>query len=331
MAGRRRPVRGLRLQGRRRPLPHVGARRLRGRADHGHRPHVGREGAAAFGALLPRSCRRALARLRVAARGGPRRPHHGGGEPAPSPSRTSSGCWPTRRWATPAACWPRWWPLLRCRHRGGALLPRRVLAVNLGGFGSLAARQNGRSRDVRRSRRSSPAAARSRRRPPPSSSSPDRHPVSGGFVKFYLFSAAIDAVPRPRRRGRPRMSVVSAYYYLGVIVAMYSASRRGRTSGGRWRGGPLLALTVSVLVVLGLGVYPGPVLAWACRPLFALTDSTQRPQRNTQRTRRKGAGKMRHKDSALASHLAVAAGAVASGPRRSRSSGPTSWTSVPGA
>ena len=40
---RRRPAaRGLRLQGGERALPHVGARRLRGRAHHGHRVHVRR-------------------------------------------------------------------------------------------------------------------------------------------------------------------------------------------------------------------------------------------------------------------------------------------------
>ena len=52
-ARRRLPARGLRVQGGERAVPHVGARRLRGRAHHRHRAHVrGGEG----GRLRRRSC-----------------------------------------------------------------------------------------------------------------------------------------------------------------------------------------------------------------------------------------------------------------------------------
>ena len=59
------------------------------------------------------------------------------------------------------------------------------------------------------------------------------------------------------------MSVVSAYYYLGVVVSMYMRDPVGEDAWGPVGAMSGLALAVSVVVVLGLGIYPGPVLAWA--------------------------------------------------------------------
>jgi NADH-quinone oxidoreductase subunit N len=59
------------------------------------------------------------------------------------------------------------------------------------------------------------------------------------------------------------MSVVSAYYYLRVVVAMYMREPTADDAWGPVSAGSALALAVSVAVVLGLGVYPGPVLALA--------------------------------------------------------------------
>jgi NADH-quinone oxidoreductase subunit N len=88
-------------------------------------------------------------------------------------------------------------------------------------------------------------------------------PTGGFFGKFYLFRTAMED---------PRLywlviagvlnSVVSIYYYLRVVVAMYfrdpvrphepfpSASMR-------------VALVVAVIAVLALGVFPGTLLEWA--------------------------------------------------------------------
>jgi NADH-quinone oxidoreductase subunit N len=88
-------------------------------------------------------------------------------------------------------------------------------------------------------------------------------PTGGFFGKFYLFRTAMED---------PRLywlviagvlnSVVSIYYYLRVVVAMYfrdpirphepfpSASMR-------------VALVVAVVAVLALGVFPGTLLEWA--------------------------------------------------------------------
>src|SRR5204862_150166 len=88
-------------------------------------------------------------------------------------------------------------------------------------------------------------------------------PTGGFFGKFYLFRTAMED---------PRLywlviagvlnSVVSIYYYLRVVVAMYfrdpvrphepfpSASMR-------------VALVIAVVAVVALGVFPGAVLDWA--------------------------------------------------------------------
>jgi NADH-quinone oxidoreductase subunit N len=59
------------------------------------------------------------------------------------------------------------------------------------------------------------------------------------------------------------MSVVSAYYYLRVVVYMYMREPVGEDGWARIGPAPAAALALAAAVVLGLGVYPGPVLAWA--------------------------------------------------------------------
>jgi NADH-quinone oxidoreductase subunit N len=89
-------------------------------------------------------------------------------------------------------------------------------------------------------------------------------PVSAGFVgKFYLFAAAVSGGYVVLAVVGVLTSVVSAYYYLRVVVAMYMYEPRGEDEWapiGRW---PALALGAMAVVVLGLGAYPAPVLALA--------------------------------------------------------------------
>ncbi len=86
-------------------------------------------------------------------------------------------------------------------------------------------------------------------------------PTGGFFAKFYLFRAAVE---------RPELiwlvvaavlnSVISVYYYLRIVVAMYFSERAEPASGY-----PSLAtgivLVVLAAVVLMMGVLPSPVLA----------------------------------------------------------------------
>jgi NADH-quinone oxidoreductase subunit N len=98
-------------------------------------------------------------------------------------------------------------------------------------------------------------------------------PVSAGFVgKFYLFGAAVSA-----GKGGVTlavvgvlMSVVSAYYYLRPVVAMYMRDPFGEDDWGKVAPLSALALSVSVAVVVVLGVYPGPLLALARRAAESL-------------------------------------------------------------
>ena len=86
-------------------------------------------------------------------------------------------------------------------------------------------------------------------------------PTVGFLAKFYLFRAVIDA---------PGLlwlaivgvvtSLVSAYYYLRVVVVMYMRAGEPETRREGWLGA-VIGLTALATIVLGL--LPGPVLAWA--------------------------------------------------------------------
>jgi NADH-quinone oxidoreductase subunit N len=89
-------------------------------------------------------------------------------------------------------------------------------------------------------------------------------PPTGGFLaKFYLFRAAME---------NPQLywlvvvgvltSVVSIYYYLRVVVAMYfrdPVRQLGATDAPSTRA----ALVLAAVAVVVLGVLPGPFLEWA--------------------------------------------------------------------
>jgi NADH-quinone oxidoreductase subunit N len=88
-------------------------------------------------------------------------------------------------------------------------------------------------------------------------------PMGGFFAKFYLFRAAMES---------PQLywlvvigvlnSIVSVYYYLRVIVAMYfrdPVRPLAPTEGTSMRVGLLLTAAVVVL----LGIFPGTIVDWA--------------------------------------------------------------------
>jgi NADH-quinone oxidoreductase subunit N len=146
-------------------------------------------------------------------------------------------------------------------------------AVNLGGFGVMAAL----SREGREPLSLSDMAGLASRRPAVAAAlavflvSLTGVPVSAGFVgKFYLFAAAVNAGYVGLAIVGVLMSVVSAYYYLRVVVSMYMDPPVGEDAWASVAPGSRLALAVSVAVVLGLGVVPGPVLALARRAAESL-------------------------------------------------------------
>jgi NADH-quinone oxidoreductase subunit N len=139
-------------------------------------------------------------------------------------------------------------------------------AVNLGGFGALAAL----ARQGREPLGLDDVAGLASRRPALAAAltvyliSLTGVPVSAGFVgKFFLFRAAVNAGWTSLAVIGVLMSVVSAYYYLRVVVAMYMREPLGEDSWAPVSPAAGLALGLSAAVVLALGVHPEPVLAWA--------------------------------------------------------------------
>ncbi len=99
-------------------------------------------------------------------------------------------------------------------------------------------------------------------------------PVTAGFVgKFYLFNAAVSVgiTGVVLAVVGVIMSVVSAYYYLGVAVAMYMRDPVGEDDWAPVSPASGFALAVSVAVTLVLGVWPAPLLTLARLAARSLT------------------------------------------------------------
>jgi NADH-quinone oxidoreductase subunit N len=85
-------------------------------------------------------------------------------------------------------------------------------------------------------------------------------PTAGFMAKFYLFRAVIDADLIWLALVGVITSVISAYYYLRVVVVMYMQEGEPETRVESWLDATV-ALTALGTVLLGL--LPGPVLALA--------------------------------------------------------------------
>ncbi len=139
-------------------------------------------------------------------------------------------------------------------------------AVSVGSFGALAAL----SRSDREPVLLSDVAGLAERRPALAAAltvfmiSLTGVPISAGFVgKLQLFSAAVSGGMAVLAVVGVAMSVVSAYYYLRVVVAMYMRSPEAPDEWPKVDGLSVLALGAAAAVVLWLGVHPGPALHWA--------------------------------------------------------------------
>ena len=146
-------------------------------------------------------------------------------------------------------------------------------AVSLGGFGALSAL----ARDGREPVAQSDMNGLAHRRPALAAAltvfliSLTGIPVSAGFMgKFYLFGAAVGAGYVSLALVGVVMSVVSAYYYLRVVVSMYMKDPLTDDPWARIAPTATAALAAAVLVVLGFGVFPGPLVDWARRAAQSL-------------------------------------------------------------
>ena len=139
-------------------------------------------------------------------------------------------------------------------------------AVNLGAFGAIAAL----GRDGREPLALRDVAGLAGRRPALAAAltvflvSLTGIPVTAGFVgKFYLFGAAVSAGWWGLALVGVIMSVVSAYYYLRVVVAMYMSDPVGDDAWSAVSPASAFALSVSAALTLLLGVWPAPLLTLA--------------------------------------------------------------------
>jgi NADH-quinone oxidoreductase subunit N len=81
-------------------------------------------------------------------------------------------------------------------------------------------------------------------------------PTAGFFGKFSILSAAVNAGHIPLAVLLVLASVISAYYYLKVVVAMYMWSSDREPIRPLVSAMAALALLVAVAGVLGLGIFP---------------------------------------------------------------------------
>jgi NADH-quinone oxidoreductase subunit N len=85
-------------------------------------------------------------------------------------------------------------------------------------------------------------------------------PTAGFMGKFYIFFAAIRGGETPLAIIGILTAAISVYYYLRVVVSLYM--HPAETRGEAHTTSPLeaVALGVMAVVILGLGIYPGPLL-----------------------------------------------------------------------
>jgi len=89
-------------------------------------------------------------------------------------------------------------------------------------------------------------------------------PITGGFfAKFYVFSAALQANLVGLTIIGVMNSAIAAYYYLRVIVYMYMRDARVEAPVARIPAGLGVALAISLIATIYLGVLPGRILDYA--------------------------------------------------------------------
>jgi len=89
-------------------------------------------------------------------------------------------------------------------------------------------------------------------------------PFAGFFGKYYVFTGAVEAGYTWLGIVGVLMSVVSAYYYLRLVVVMYFNDKPGTAAAG---GSPLglAVLIVAAIALAGFGVVPSILLGMTAR------------------------------------------------------------------
>jgi NADH-quinone oxidoreductase subunit N len=90
-------------------------------------------------------------------------------------------------------------------------------------------------------------------------------PTAGFLAKFYLFQIVLDAGLVWLALVGVVTSLISAYYYLRVVVVMYMRSGEPETRRDRWLDA---GVAVTALATFALGVLPGPAVAFLEQTVF---------------------------------------------------------------
>jgi NADH-quinone oxidoreductase subunit N len=89
-------------------------------------------------------------------------------------------------------------------------------------------------------------------------------PFAGFFGKYYVFTGAVEAGYTWLAITGVLMSVVSAYYYLRLVVVMYFNDKPGSAAfDGRPLG--LAVLIIAAIALAGFGVFPSILLGMTAR------------------------------------------------------------------
>jgi NADH-quinone oxidoreductase subunit N len=110
--------------------------------------------------------------------------------------------------------------------------------------------------------------------------------TGGFFAKFYVFSAAVKANLVWLTIIGVVNSAIGAYYYLRIIVVMYMCEARKQVPVTSVPLGLGLALAVSILATLYLGILPNGVLQYAQQSAQGLLVQTSPGATDTVQTAR---------------------------------------------
>ena len=97
-------------------------------------------------------------------------------------------------------------------------------------------------------------------------------PPTLGFVgKFYLFRTVVEGGYIGLALIGVLTSLVSAYYYLRVVVVMYMRDGEPQVHRERWL---LLTAYITAIVVVLLGLFSEPLLRWATQAVLQLVSAS---------------------------------------------------------
>ena len=86
-------------------------------------------------------------------------------------------------------------------------------------------------------------------------------PLTAGFIgKFYVLAAGVGSLLWIPVICLVIASAIGLFYYLRVLIVLYTPLPEAAEAIGSSMPAGIIALSVLMVLLLGIGVYPGPVL-----------------------------------------------------------------------